>query len=337
MDENIQDYCETDLDQICPNSLEKSLRKIQHSRSTGFIRKKHRRKQKRRCCASMFSLCSRRKSFSLRKSPLAFPPPLRAPLVTLRDIFSTSFSIGSSRSTMNMSKEPSLVPIQPTMINNRTPQLSLRSFVLDRTFSASTPKSSIVHSYTSLSNYRLKSSSFQRNYSLEEDIHQEECPYCSSSSALSMKIDSNNNQFDQTSTHSSVNLFHAVEMYLSANPSLSEALEISSIASEQHTILTETKPLSLCEINQMIYAIHTCSETIEERNEILDALASSLREVAEETPTDTRVHAQSNAAQPEPIADQAEGLGQIVARAILYEIVMRLCSFYLFIFLCFAC
>ena len=137
-------------------------------------------------------------------------------------------------------------------------------------FDRSSSISTSIHSYFNLNN-------------LEEQMHVEECPYCSSESAVSIKTDPNNNHLDQISIHS-LNLLHAVEMYLSSNPSLNEQFDISSISSHQYAIMNETKQLNLCEINEIIYAIHSTIDNNNERNETLDALASSLREVAEETP-----------------------------------------------------
>jgi hypothetical protein len=196
-----------------------------------------------------------------------------------------------------------LVP--PTI--NITP----RSSYFDRSSSFSTS----IHSYLN-----------NRQYSLEEQMHVEECPYCSSESALSIKTDPNNNHLDQISIHS-LNLLHAVEMYLSSNPSLNEQFDISSIASQQYAIINETKQLNLCEINEIIYAIHSAIDNNNERNETLDALASSLREVAEETPI---VLQNENRPLPPP----PPGFRQVLARAVMYEIVMRLFSFYILILIC---
>ena len=145
-----------------------------------------------------------------------------------------------------------------------------------------------------------------------------------------MKIDSNNNQFEfeDVSIHS-LHLLHAVEMYLSANNSLNEAADLSSIGAEEQTIVNEIPSLSLCEINEIIFAIHSSSDSTDERNETLDALASSLREVAEETPFHQQALAQADA------REVPEELGQIVVRAVLYEIVMRLFTFSLLVLLCY--
>ncbi|CAF4987558.1 unnamed protein product, partial [Rotaria socialis] len=109
-------------------------------------------------------------------------------------------------------------------------------------------------------------------------------------------------------------------MYLSSNNSSYELLDLSSISSEQHATLQDTKQLSLCEINEIIYAINSDIENENERNEILDSLASSLRQVAEETPLVTQEQ-QAIAANPADLPEQAPGLGQILVRAVMYDIV----------------
>jgi hypothetical protein len=189
-------------------------------------------------------------------------------------------------------------------------QSSYKSLSIDP---SSTPQSVLIHNHQS---------------SVEEE--EEECLYCSSETALSIKTDLNNNHLDETSVHS-LNLLHAVDMYLSSNNSLNEQFDLSSIHSEQHASINQTKQLNLCEINEIIYAIHSTIENNNERNETLDALASSLRQVAEEIPIvleeEDRI-AIENRPQPLP------GFGQILARAVMYEIVMRLFSFYLLILIC---
>lgn len=313
MDDDLNDYCETNLDEIGhlqrTFSLERSPRMIQHSRSAGYVRKKSRRaKRTRSCCLSFIN--------KKKKKPLSFTRTLFAPIVTLKDLISTSFSVSSS----STSSSAVVVPVPPeTKVNPivvpSTPQSSCKSLslVFDPPLSVSTPKCSLVHSYTSLSNYRLKSSFIQRQYSLEEQIHQEDCLYCSSESTLKI---------------AHVSLFHAVEMYLSSNPSLNELSSIStaSVVEHQSAMSSETtKSLNLCEINEIIFAIQSSSETNEERTETLDALALSLREVAEETPL----------ALPDEAPAVAGELGQVLARAVMYEIVMRLLSFYLFLLMCY--
>jgi len=124
----------------------------------------------------------------------------------------------------------------------------------------------------------------------------------------------------------SLNLFHAVEMYLSSNNSSHELFDLSSISSEQHLTMQDIKQLNLCEINEIIYAIHSDIENNDERHEILDSLASSLRQVAEETPV---VLQEEQVIPPENVPEQPPGLGQILVRTVMYEIVMRLFSFYI--------
>lgn len=146
----------------------------------------------------------------------------------------------------------------------------------------------------------------------------EQCRYCSSESSLS--------QWDKISHHS-LQLYHAVELYLSSNDHLSDCS--SFFSQHTRTIMEENQQLNLCEINEIIYAIHSDIEDEHERNETLDALASSLREVADDLPMNIDDNERAIVHEPPP------GLGQILVRAVMYEIVMRLFSFYLLILLCF--
>jgi hypothetical protein len=311
---SIEDYCETNLDDILhlkrTYSLDKSPRKMKQSRATGYIRKTFRYKkrmnqQTRSCC--LIEFCNTTKKNIKEKKPLTFTQQIFAPIVTLKDFISTSSNDSE--------------PVPPALISI-TPQSSYKSLY------DPTPKSSVIHSYISLSNYRFKSNF---SYSLEEQSHPEECLYCSSESALS---NPNNNHFDEISIHS-LNLRYSVQMYLSSNSSLNEQFDLSSISSEQQASIKETKQLSLCEINEIIYAIHSTIENNDERNETLDALASSLREVAEEIPViDERTIIPNELERPPPPPPPPPGLGQILVRAVMYEIVMRLFSFYLLILLC---
>ena len=261
IDETLEDYCETNLDEILhlkrTYSLDKSPRKMKQSRSNGFIQKTKTRHKKRSCCLTEF--CNATKRNIREKRPLTLTQQILAPIVTLKDLISSSSSENES--------------LRPVVV--------------------------------SLSAHSL-----------------EECVYCSSESALSIKTDPNNNHFDETSIHS-LNLRHSVELYLSSNTSLNEQFDLSSISSEQYASIKETKQLSLCEINEIIYAIHSDIDDDGERNETIDSLALALRDVAEEIPV----------ARNEP-EQQPPGLGQIVVRAVMYEIVMRLFSFYLLILVC---
>ena len=269
--EVLEDYCETNLDDILhlkrTFSLDKSPRKIKAVKYSGSIRKK-----KRSCCMTKF--CRTNKSKSKGKAHF--------------------ISIPEQRTTS-------------------APLISTKDFI-------STPSSSIVDEI--------------------EQIHVEECRYCSSESALSLKLDPNNNHWENISQHS-LQLFHAVELYLSSNSSsLNELSDCSSsfFSEQTRTIIQENKQLNLCEINQIIFAIHSNIDDEQERNETLDALASSLREVADDLPMNicnddhderTMVLELMQPHLPPP------GLGQVFIRAVMYEIVMRLFSFYLFILLCF--
>jgi hypothetical protein len=331
-DISLKDYCETSLDEIShfkgTLTLDKLSSHMKRTRSSVYIIKKKRLKKQRRtksCCLSVLF-----NSTKENKKDLTFTRHILAPIVTLKDLISSSFSISSSPSLTSHDKPISLLPNTTVSqaIINETPELSCKSLSFDPSLSIiSTPKSFLVHSYTSLSNYRIKSNSTKRQYSLEEQIHNEECLYCSSENALSIKTDSNNNtNFEQ------ISLFHAVEMYLSSNNSSYELFDLSSISSEQHLTSQETKKLNLCEINEIIYAIHSDIENNNERNEVLDSLALSLRQVAEETPVvlqGEQTLAPVNIPQPPP------GLGQILVRAVMYEFVMKLFSFYLLLLMCY--
>ncbi len=330
IDETIKDYCETNLDDILhlkrTFSLDKSPRKIRHLQSSGYINKKkifRYKKQTKSCCLTEF--CHRTKKNIKEKKELTLTQQIFAPILTLKDLISTSSSSSNDTKPVSLLEEP------PITI---TPQ----SLLSDPLSSISTPKPLLVHSYSSLSDCRLKSNLNHRQYSLEEQIHSEECRYCSSESALSKKTNpnNNNNQSDQISIHS-LNLLHSVEMYLSSNNSLNDQIDLSSIASEQHASITEIKQLSLCEINEIIYAIHSTIDNNNERNQTLDALALSLRQVAEEIPVvlqdEHEMITIANVPEPPP-PPPPPGLGQILVRAVMYEIVMRLFSFYLFILMC---
>ncbi|CAF3484389.1 unnamed protein product [Rotaria socialis] len=329
-DVSIRDYCETSLDDIVHLkgilTSEKVSKLLRRTKSSGYIRKKKcleksKKGKTRSCC--LLKLCnSTKKTFNKNKKDLTFTKQIFAPIVTLKDVISTSFSLSPSLSLQSYAK-----PIQriqnlkeSTAILNETPQLSCKSLSFDPPLAImSTPKSFLVHSYTSVSNYRINSKMTTRQYSLEERIHGEECIYCSNDDSASVKVDPNNNNFENLSLQS-INLIHAIEMYLSSNNSSYELLDLSSISSEQHATLQDTKQLSLCEINEIIYAINSDIENENERNEILDSLASSLRQVAEETPLVTQEQ-QAIAANPADLPEQAPGLGQILVRAVMYDIV----------------
>lgn len=343
---SIQDYCETSLDDIVHLSglltFEKLTTKhIKRARSMGYIRKKKKvsrlkRKKFRSCCLTELFHSTKRNLSQKKTNNLSLTKQIVAPIVTLKDLISTSFSISSSSSITSEDKHNDLpAPRQSTTkIIEQTPQFSCKSFSFDPSMSlVSTPKLNLVHSYSSISNYRIKSHFVQHQHSLEEQIHNEECQYCTSENALSIKIDSNNNTFEHVSMHS-LNLYHAVELYLSSNNSSHDLFDISSIASEQHASINETKQLNLCEINEIIYAIHTDIDDNTERNQILDSLALSLIQVAEETPA---ILPDETPIEPvvEPVEQQPHGLGQILVRAVMYDIVMKLLNFYLLLLMCY--
>lgn len=338
----MNDYCETSLDDIVHlkgiitmENISSTLN-MKHKKLNGYRKKRKRlKKQKSKtesCCLT--TLFNSNKA----KKDLTFTQQILAPIVTLKDLISTSFSISSSLSSPSLTnKEKSIQQLSETKtfprLINETPQLSCKSLSFDPSLSIiSTPKSFLVHSYTSLSNYRIKSNFNKHQYSLEEQIHNEECVYCANENALPIKNDPNNNSLERISLQS-MNLVHAVEMYLSSNNSSHELFDISSISSEQYLTSHETKQLSLCEINEIIYAIHTDIENDNERNDILDSLALSLRQVAEETPVILPEE------QPVVIVPQENppdpGFGQIFVRAVMYDIVMKLFSFYLLMLMCY--
>ena len=304
---------------------------IKHTESNRYTRKKSclkkRKKKGTRFCCLLALFNSARANFSQKRADSIFAQHIFAPVVTLKDVASTSFSKSSSSQPLSLAINDKSITsfamstVSPTIVH-RTPKSSM-SF--DPSLPVvSTPKSFLVHSYTSLSNYRIKSNIIERKYSLEEEIHKEECIYCSSANALPMKVDSKNNNCEQISLQST-DLLHAIEMYLSSNNASYDLFDLSSISSEQQATVQETKQLSLCEINEIVYAIHSDIENETERNEILGSLASSLRHIAEEYP----VVQQEQTIVAADVPEQLPGLGQILIRALMYEIVMKLFSFYL--------
>lgn len=347
-DVSLRDYCETSLDDIVHLhgilTMDKlSIHSMKRTKTTGSIGKKRRqkkrrgRRRRRKCCLSQ--LCSSTKE---SKKDVTFTKQILAPIVTLKDLISTSFSMSSSMSFASETRTVTSTRRPP--VANSTPSFSCKSLSFEPTLSIiSTPKPHLVHSFTSLSNYRLKTQENKHQYSLEEEIHNEECIYCANENSCSSKqqIDLNNSNADRISLQS-IKLFHAIEMYLSSSNSSHELLEFSSMSSEQHlTSQEESKYLSRCEINQILYAIHSDIDDEEERNEILDSLAVSLRQVAEEIPvvldedeSEEQVvvaaAAVNDAPEPPP-----PGLGQILVRAVMYDIVMKLFSFYLFVLMCY--
>lgn len=339
-DVSIRDYCETSLDDIVHlkglltfDTL--TTKHLKRARSTGYIKKKKLSRIKRRkirscCLTELFH--STKRNLSQRKANLSLTKQIVAPIVKLKDIVSTSFSISSSSSIASHDKLNDSLPITATKTVEQTPQLSCKSFSFDPSFSLmSTPKLNLVHSYSSISNYRIQSQFIPRQHSLEEEIHNEECEYCTSENALSTKIDSNNNTFEKISLQS-LSLYQAVELYLSSNNTSHDLCDISSIVSEQHANINETKQLSLCEINEIIHAIHADIDDNDERNQILDSLALSLRQVAEEIPV---VLPEEPIVEQQHQQQQPHGLGQILVRAVMYDIVMKLLHFYLLLLMCY--
>ncbi|CAF0791519.1 unnamed protein product [Adineta steineri] len=279
IDETIGNCYETNLDDIIHFKGKLSLKKIKHLQSSGHIRKKKSsRKRTKPCCSS--TLCS-------KTNKLTFTKQILTPIVTVKD---KTMTLPSPNSTKSIPR-----PKQLSIIR----QPSYKSLSFDPVSSISTPKSLFIYSYTSLSNYPIKSN------------HEEECRYCSTKSLLSIN-------FDKISQHS-LKLFHAIDMYLSSNSSLNDhQSDLLSISSEQHTILNETKQLNLCEINEIIYAIHSTSDNNDERDKTLDALTSSLLEIAEEIPMiipDEETTIENRLEPPVP-----PGIGQILVRAVIQSL-----------------
>ncbi|CAF1599774.1 unnamed protein product, partial [Adineta ricciae] len=301
-DEPIYDYCETNLDDLAYIKrtllLNKSARKLQR----GHVQKrKAKRKRLRSCC--FLTLCQQTKKNMSEQKQLTLTQQIVAPIVTLKDLISVS----SSSSCSSTDTKRVRLPKQQSIVSQS---------------SMSTPKSLFFRTYTSLSNYLGRSNLRTCQPSVDVQIHHEEFRYCSSNSSLSIKTDPNqNDHLDEISLHS-LRLLHAVDMYLSSNSSLYEHFDSTSVVSEKCAILKETDRLSLCEINEIICAIHSTSEDVNERNETLDALASSLLEVAEEIPVilpdDQIENIVADNLLPPPAP---EGVGQILARAVMYEIV----------------
>ncbi|UJR16267.1 hypothetical protein I4U23_003174 [Adineta vaga] len=308
IDETIKDYCETNLDDIAQIKRTLSVNRLPRKIKHGHVRKKkYQRKRIQSCC--LLTLCQKTKKNIKEQKKLTFTQQIFAPIITLKDLISVSSSSSSSNDipSVPLPKQTAIIPLQT---------------------SVSTPKSLFLHTYTSLSNYLRKNNLKTCQPSVDVEIHHEECHYCSSESSISIKADLNNTHFDDISLHS-LHLLHAVDMYLSSNSSLYEQFDSISIASEQYASVKETKQLNLCEINEIIYAIHSTSDDIIERNETLDSLASSLLQVAEEIPIVLPDDETANI--PVLVPPPPPGVGQILARAVMYEIVMRLFSFYLLI------
>ena len=162
---------------------------------------------------------------------------------------------------------------------------------------------------------------YEREHSLEEQCHREECRYCSDDKAISLPFHSDVQTLDRTPLQSWA-LRHAVERYLSPAHSSHDYFDTSSASSEQHRANGDSqRHLNLCEINEIIYSIHSDIDDSHQRNEILQSLATSLRQVAEQTPI---------ASNPvEPLASLDQSLDQTLGRAMTYELVMKLFSFYL--------
>lgn len=202
-----------------------------------------------------------------------------------------------------------------------TPKQSCPSLSYDTSSLKLTPKSSFIQSNISSSNYHLKSSLNDSQCSLREGILDKNCPYCSSESGLSTQNDSDSKDL---SPHP-LNLLYASELYLSSNNTINQECDISSVLSEEHATVDENNDLVLCEINEIINAINTAFNiNNDQREEILDALASSLEQVAEET--SSTLHDEEDVLTNVNPHEPVQGLDQIFVRAIIHEI-MRFLSF----------
>lgn len=128
----------------------------------------------------------------------------------------------------------------------------------------------------------------------------------------------------------SLKIFEAIELYLSRNESLNEETkDFDSIRLTEKASLKENESLSLAEISEILQAIESDLENERERNETLDALTFSLRQVAEQSPLvveNDRTEQQNDGTLNE--------LGQIVVRAVFHEVLTRIFTFYLLTFFC---
>ncbi|CAF2449410.1 unnamed protein product [Rotaria sp. Silwood2] len=234
---------------------------------------------------------------------------------------STQITTNNSKSIL-LSEEPSTIATQVTI--ERQPSCKSLSLLFDSSSPISTPKSSMIESNTSSSSYHLNSSLDYSEDSLKEDIlEKDDCPYCSSESLSSIKNDfddNNNNSLEEISDHS-LNFSYAKEMYLSSTSSINEECDLSILSSEEYASIDETKQLNLNEFNEIIYTIHSTvddnknNNNNNQRDEILDALASSLQHVAQETSSGLQNNEEEVPA-IRNIPEQAPGLDQIFVRAV---------------------
>jgi hypothetical protein len=126
IDETIKDYCETNLDDIShlkrTYSFDKSPRKMKHSRSSGFIRKKSRQKKRMGSCCSL-EFCNTTKKNIREKKELTFTQHIFAPIVNLKDLISTSLSSSNDIKSISLPEKPSVASALLTI----TPQSSYKS------------------------------------------------------------------------------------------------------------------------------------------------------------------------------------------------------------------
>ncbi|CAF1614707.1 unnamed protein product [Rotaria magnacalcarata] len=334
IDYSIEDYCETNLDDMInfngTVSYDKSS-KIKNSRSSEYLRKTLRQRNKKQTKSNILPKLFHKKNKIIKeKEDLTCTQQILVPMSTSKHVISTSFSETSLSSSKDIKQlalpePPLIIPVEIIV----TPEPSYKSLSHNPPSPISTHKSSVPQSNTSSSNYHLKSSLNYSQYSFEEGTFDKDCPYCSGEDELSIKTDSNHRSVQEISQRS-FNILHASEVYLSSNNSMNEQCDSSSVLSAEYATIDETKQLHSCEINEIMQAIHsTFDNNYNQRDEILDALASSLEHVAEET--SSILQDEEDILTDMNIPEPAQGLDQIFVRAVIYEIMMRLLSFHLLV------
>ena len=324
-DASIRDYCETTLDDIVhlhdSFTLSGSTRYLDDTDSSDSLHNGTRsRKHPETSCCLTDLFKAKKKGWKVSRQRLA-------PVVTLTQLISTSFSVSSSSTSSSNGKKSVThdddLPSSSTM-TKRPFGSSSKTILFDPSSSGtSTPKSFLVHSHRSISNYRMQAhmNPYEREYSLEEQCHREECRYCSDDKAISLPFHSNVHNFDLTSLEC-WELLHAVKRYLSSANVSSEYFEPSAVSSDQHRAYDDNhQHLSLCEINEIIFSVYSDIDDRDQRNEILQSLATSLRQAVERTPTTSNPIV--------PFASLDQSLDPILDRVRTYDRVMKLCSFYL--------
>ncbi|CAF2127460.1 unnamed protein product [Rotaria magnacalcarata] len=319
IDYSIEDYCETNLDDMInfngTVSYDKSS-KIKNSRSSEYLRKTLRQRNKKQTKSNILPKLFHKKNKIIKeKEDLTCTQQILVPMSTSKHVISTSFSETSLSSSKDIKQlalpePPLIIPVEIIV----TPEPSYKSLSHNPPSPISTHKSSVPQSNTSSSNYHLKSSLNYSQYSFEEGTFDKDCPYCSGEDELSIKTDSNHRSVQEISQRS-FNILHASEVYLSSNNSMNEQCDSSSVLSAEYATIDETKQLHSCEINEIMQAIHsTFDNNYNQRDEILDALASSLEHVAEET--SSILQDEEDILTDMNIPEPAQGLDQIFVRAV---------------------